>query len=171
MDWKDIVKNIAPVVGGTIGGPFGAIGMKFLAGKLLGDENATEADIENAVLNASPELLQKLKLADLEFKKEMAELGFKEAELHVRDRESARDMAKVNMVPQIIMSAIYTIAYGIVLYNFMIGNINVPEQHQVLFGSLIGILTAAQIQILNFWFGSSSGSKEKTTSLTQQHPN
>jgi len=32
----------------------------------------------------------------------------------------------------------------------------------VMFGGLLGVLSTAQIQIMNFWFGSSSGSKQKT---------
>ena len=166
MDWKDIVKNIAPVIGGTIGGPFGAIGMKFLAGKLLGNENATEADIENAVLNASPQLLQELKLADLQFKKDMAELGFKESELHVKDRDSARKMAiSQGMTPQILLSGIYTVGYFVLLYQFMTGEVVIPSDTKAEFNMVLGVMTAAQIQIMNFFFGSSAGSKEKTAKL------
>ena len=169
MDWKSIVKNIAPVIGGTIGGPFGAIGMKFLAGKLLGNENATEKDIEDAILNASPQLLQELKLADIQFKKDMAELGFKESELAFKDRDSARQLAiSQGTQPQIILSVLYTVGYFILLWQFMTGNVLIPANTKAEFNMVLGVMTAAQVQIMNFWFGSSSGSKDKTTKLAQQ---
>lgn len=162
MDWKDIVKNIAPIIGGTIGGPFGAVGMKFLAGKLLGDENASEADIEAAIMGASPEVMLQIRQADNEFKTKMAELGFKENELHVKDRDSARELAKVNMKPQVILSVLYTVGYIVVLWVFMSGEVSIAVGIKSEFNMVLGVLTAAQIQIMNFWFGSSAGSKQKT---------
>jgi hypothetical protein len=33
------------------------------------------------------------------------------------------------------------------------------------FNMVLGVLTAGQVQIMNFWFGSSSGSKDKTSKL------
>ena len=166
MDWKDIVKNIAPIIGGTIGGPFGAAGMKFLAGKLLGDESASEQDLADAVMGASPEQLMLIKKADQEFKVKMRELGFKEEELHIRDRDSARNLAATQgMTPHIILSAIYTIGYLAVLGLFLTGEVIIAASIKSEFNMVLGVLTAAQIQIMNFWFGSSSGSKQKTEQM------
>ena len=35
------------------------------------------------------------------------------------------------------------------------------------FATILGVLTAAIPQILNFWFGSSVGSKEKTSGMNE----
>lgn len=165
IDWKDILKNVAPVIGGTIGGPFGAIGMKFLAGMLLGNENATEQEIADAVVGASPEQLAQIRKWDNDFKVKMAELGFKEQELHVRDRESARQLAEKNMTPQIILSTVYTIGYILVLWAFVSGKVEINSDVKAEFNMVLGAMTAAQVQIMNFWFGSSAGSKSKTAAL------
>lgn len=163
-----MLSSVAPAIGGAIGGPFGAVAAKGALALLgidakPGDE---EAQLEQAMRSATPDDLLKLKQADQQFTKDMKALDIDLAKVNQADRASARDMAvKAGREPQIILSVVYTIAYGVVLYNFMAGNIHVPEQQQILFGSLIGILTAAQVQILNFWFGSSSGSKEKTAAL------
>lgn len=161
MNWKDIVKGVAPVLGGALGGPFGGVAAKVLADKLLGNPNADVKDIEQFILGASPEQLAVLKRLDQQFEKDMAELGFKKEELHVRDRESAREMAKVDMKPQIILSVIYTLGYCLVLYAFMGGDVEILDNTKAEFNMVLGVMTAAQVQILNFWFGSSSGSKEK----------
>ena len=90
-----------------------------------------------------------------EFDKDMAEIGFK-------DRNSARDLAKTNMFPQVILSTVYTSAFVFVFYEMLNGNMDYGPQQATLITSLMGILTAGQVQILNFWFGSSHGSKRKT---------
>ncbi len=173
MNWKDIVRSVAPVIGGSLGGGFGATAAKFAVEKLTGIKLDPAADaesaLEEAMKTATPEQLANLKKGDNDFKVQMAELGIREQELHAGDRDSAREMAqKTSMLPQIIISAVYTVAYGVVLYTFITGQVEVKDNHEVLFGSLIGILTAAQVQILNFWFGSSSGSKTKTAMTNNQ---
>lgn len=162
MDWKSLVKNIAPTLGAALGSPMGGAATRFLAEKFLGDPSADESQLAEALLAASPGDLQEIRRLDKEFRVEMRKLDVDVFKLETQDRDSARSLAsKTSMVPQIILSVLYSIAYGVVLYAFMTGKITVPESQQVLFGSLIGILTGAQVQILNFWFGSSSGSKQK----------
>ena len=159
---KKIVGTVSPLLGGALGGPLGG-----LAGKML--QKALGVDSEEAalaVLESDPDSLLKLKTVEADLEVRMAELGITEAQVHADDRDSARDMAKAKgMMPQVVMSVVYTVGYFGVLYMFMTGNLEVkPEQH-VMFGGLLGILSAAQIQILNFWFGSSAGSAKKTEIL------
>lgn len=168
FDWKEMLSSVAPMIGGAIGGPFGAVAAK--AGlEILGitpEPGNEEQQMEAALAKATPADLLKLKQADQQFAKDMKALDVDVMRIDQADRDSARGMAsKTGREPQIILSVVYTIGYAVVMYNFMAGNVSVPEGQQVLFGSLIGILTAAQVQILNFWFGSSSGSKEKTAAL------
>lgn len=166
MNWKDIVKNVAPVIGGALGGPFGAAATKALANVLVGSEDGDETAIEQAVLAASPETLAKLRQGDQEFKAKMAELGFKAEQLHAHDRASAREMAHVNMWPQIILSVTFIVGYFAVLTTVH-GLIKTPDEQinnqLIAFASgLLGLLTGEIPRIMAFWFGSSSGSKEKT---------
>jgi len=55
MNWQELVKSVAPMIGTALGGPFAGMATKWLAGKLLGDENADAAALEAAITNASPE--------------------------------------------------------------------------------------------------------------------
>lgn len=166
-DWKTVVRKIAPTIGTALGGPFAGIAVKFIADKFLQSHDAGEAEIADTILHASPEQLTKLRELDNEFKLEMRRLGVREIELETQDRESARELAKVNMLPHIILSAIYTLAYAGLLYAFAVGSISIAETTRAEFNIVLGVLTAAQAQIMNFWFGSSSGSKQKDTVLTQ----
>lgn len=164
MDWRSLVKTVAPVLGTALGGPLGGAATKFLAGKILG-EDATEADLEEWVAGASPEQLLQLKQLDQQFEKEMRALDVDVMRLDQADRDSARGLAKNDMRPHIVISGIYTAMYGFALYFLLSGQVQIPPEQNTLAISVMSILTAAQGQIMNFWFGSSSGSKEKTAKI------
>lgn len=164
FDWKDLVKNVAPVIGAALGGPLAGAATRFLAEAWLGKEDATEQELAEAIVGASPEQLVKLRELDQSFKLKMRELEIDVFRLEVDDRKSARDLARADMRPQIILSVIYTIGYFTLMYQFVTGDVVIPIQNKDLLLPLIGVMTAAQIQIMNFWFGSSSGSKAKDES-------
>jgi hypothetical protein len=161
VDWKEIVKGVAPVLGTALGGPFGGAAVKFLADKFLGNPTASEEEIATAVLGAGPEQLTKLREIDNAFKVKMKELDVDVFKLEVADREGARALAKVDMRPHIGLSAVYTIGYFAMLYMFMSGDVEIAANLQSEFNIVLGVMTAAQAQIMQFWFGSSSGSKAK----------
>lgn len=164
FDWKALVGSVAPTLGVALGGPFGGMAGKFIADKLGVDESG----LPDAVENATPETMIQIKKLDTDFELQMKELGITEEQLHGKDRASARDLAKsTSIMPQLVLSVVYTVAYAVVLWAFITGKINVPESAQQQFGIVLGVLTAAQTQILNFWFGSSSGSQQKNKIIGQ----
>lgn len=159
---KKLVSEIAPNLAKTLGGPFAGTAVKFLADKLLGNEDATEEEIENAIKNATPEQLGTLKKIDNDFKIEMGKQGIEIFSLEVADVQNSRELFKINMWPQVILSAFYTIGYFGVVVFLLTGALAVPEGSQgQLIAGLIGVLTTMQIKIADFWFGSSHGSKTK----------
>ena len=163
--WQDIVKTIAPVIGTAIGGPFGGMATKFLAGALLGDEGATEDQVQDAIMSQNPEILTKLRIAGQDFKIRMKELGISEEQLKNEDRASARELYKVNKWPQIVLSAMFIVGYFIVLTLMMSGEFTIQAAVKDIVILLIGMLTREVPTIMQFWFGSSSGSKDKTAKL------
>lgn len=158
-DWKETLASIAPTIATALGGPLAGVAVK-LAADAMGVESNEEA-VTNAVLSGDPEILFRLKQAEKDFKITMKTLGIESKKLDIDNTKSAREMAKVNMMPQVILSAIYTTGYMAVLWQFVTAEVVIPVQSQAAFSIVLGVLTAAQAQILNFWFGSSSGSKEK----------
>ena len=152
--WKDILKSVAPKLGAALGGPMGGIATKFIANKLLGNENATEEELALAIEGASPEDLARLKQIEYDYETEVLSI-------QAADRASAREMADKR--PQIILSGLYSSGYFGLIFGIMAGWLILPVDGQAstLMVGLIGILTAAQTNIIQFWFGSSSGSKDK----------
>lgn len=160
---KGLLKTVAPTLATAIGGPMGGVAMKFLADKFVGGETGA---VEDFLLSANPEQLAQLKLADLEFQKEMRKLDIDLEKIAADDRNSARDLAKTRgFIPQIIISIAYSCGYFGVMAAFITGHFHVPEEFASMFNGLLGVLSAAQIQIVNFWFGSSAGSKAKTDAM------
>lgn len=157
---KKLVAGVAPTLGAALGGPFGGVAMKFLADKFTGGDTGK---VEDFLLSANPDSLKELKLAEIEFETKMRELDIDVMKLDVGDRSSARDLAKSQGIwPQVTISLAYSVGYFSVMAAFITGHLHVPTEHASMFNGLLGVLSAAQIQIMNFWFGSSSGSKAKT---------
>lgn len=157
-DWIKTLATVAPSIATALGGPLAGVAVKLAADALGVDD---ESSIEEMVLSGDPEALLALKTAEANFKVEMKKLDIDIARIDGADRASARTLAKENMLPQVIFSTIYTVGYMLVLWQFTTGDIVIPADSKVLFGTVLGVLTAAQTQILNFWFGSSHGSKLK----------
>lgn len=162
----EILKKVAPTVATAVGGPFGGIAAAAVASALGVDSD----NVEDAIISASPDTLLKVKMADHDFKVKMAELGIKEqqlaireVEVHAEDRSSARTMAaKLGMWPQVVLSIVYTVGYFVMLYLLVSGHWSPPEGSQELVAGLVGVLTAGVVKVMDFWFGSSVGSKQKT---------
>ncbi len=170
FDWKSALSKIAPTVATAIGGPFGGMAAS-AALNLLGidaEKGKEELQLEQAIASMTPELAFKLKMAEKNWLTTMRELDLKEEDLHGKDRNSARRMAaKTSIAPQITLSLLYTSGYIAVLYMFLMGEVAIADSLKAEFNLVLGVLTAGQVQIMNFWFGSSSGSKEKTSKLAK----
>lgn len=159
FDWKKMVGSVAPVLGTALGGPFGGMAGKFIADAL----GTTTEDLPEVIAGATPEQMMTIKNADIEFKQKMRELDISEEQLHHEDRDSARDLAvKTSLMPQAVISSIFIVGFVVVLYSVFSGTVELNDMQAQMANILIGILSAGIVQILNFWFGSSSGSKEKT---------
>jgi hypothetical protein len=156
---KTIVGGIAPVIGNMLGGPLGGMAMSTLSKVLLGTDNASQEDILTALQN--PENLLKLKKEDHEFEIRMREIGVSELQIASADRDSARNrqiQSKDNM-PAILGSALTIGFFGIV---FTLMFVNIESDVKDIINVLVGALATAWIQVVNFYFGSSAGSKVKT---------
>lgn len=161
MNWKKIVGNLAPTIATALGGPLAGTATKFIASELLGNESALEKDIETFISNANPDQLAKLRQIDNDFAVKMAELDVDIFSLEIKDRDSARSLAKVNMLPQIILSALFILGYFAIVGILFSGAVIIDESIRDMSNILLGVLTANIPAIMSFWFGSSHGSKTK----------
>lgn len=171
MDWKAIVRGVAPVLGSALGGPLGGGALKVIADGLLGKPDAKEADVANFITTARPEDLVKLKELENDYKLKMADLGLDPMRLEAQDRASARDLFKIDAKPQRNITYLFLGGYFAILILFGVAilrglNLAIPPEFALIFG----VITAAVPQILSFWFGSNSSSAQKNAMLAASTP-
>ena len=161
---KDIIGTVAPMLGGALGGPLGGMAGKMLQGALGVDSEAAAVQM----LESDPDALLKLKAAEHDFTTRMRELDIDEAKLHAEDTVSARALGeRLGTGFQKLLSGIFLAGYFGLMYLFFTSEFvtTLGEWSKGQLGILIGVLTAAVTQIIVYWFGSSSGSKDKTAAL------
>jgi len=175
MDLGKLIGSIAPWLGATIGGPFGAIAGK-IVGSIFGTgDDTSEAKMQEAIKNATPDQLLALKKADQDFALQMQQLGFKQIadleKIAADDRASARqrEIAVKDKTPMklgYIVVGAFIAATGLVILGY-------AKVESALAGTLIGYLSAKAEQVIAYYFGSSSGSKAKdeTISAVATKPN
>lgn len=162
---KEVVGAVAPAIATAMGGPFAGVATKFVADKFgITDTGSVEDFLVMA--SGDPNKLLELKAAEIEFKQYLASLDIQEYQLANADRASARELAtNRGVVVQAGLSLAYTIGYFTTLWLMIGGYTEIAEGHSEVVNTLIGALGAVQVQVVNFWFGSSRGSKEKTEAL------
>lgn len=163
MDW---LKSIAPTLATALGGPLAGLAVGVL-GKAMGWEDATQEKVKDLLQSGqlSSEQIAAIKLAELELKKQEGELGFRFAELEIRDRDSARSR-EVAVKDNVNRNLAYIVvgAFLAVIGATLLGYAKVES---VLAGTLIGYLSAKAEQVLAYYFGSSKSSDRKTELLSQ----
>lgn len=157
---KKILGAVAPALATAIGGPLAGTAVKEIAKKILGKENATEAEVESALAGASPEQLLKLKELDIQFAKDMATAGIELDRLEVDDRKSARErqVATKDKIPSIL--ALFIVAMFCTIIALLFSQ-TIPESNRDLFHVLVGTLDGMLLSVMNYEFGSSRSSREK----------
>lgn len=161
VEWKELLRSVAPALGAAVGGPAGGLAVKFLADKFLGKPDASEEDVAAAITGATPDQMLQIKKLDADFKVKMRELEIDVFKLETADKADARALARVDMRPHVALTCLYTVCYFAILYMFMVGEVEVDKSVRSAFDQIIGVLTAGQVTIMAFWFGSSHGSKTK----------
>lgn len=158
------LKNIAPTVATALGGPLAGLAVEAV-GSALGWSEPTKDKVEGLLKNSqlSGEQLLAIKQAEMNLKLKEEELGFKFAELDIRDRDSARQRES-----NVRDATNRRLAYAVV--GAFLGMVTVTlfgwaKVDSVLAGTLIGYLSAKAEQILAYYFGSTVGSAEKTAML------
>jgi|GEM_PF-781405 len=93
MDWSDIGRSLvsqgAPLLGGIIGGPAGAVAGKLVAG-LFGADPENPEEVMNAI-QADPEAITKLRQLEHTHKEKLQELQLEETKAFLSDVNSARE--------------------------------------------------------------------------------
>ena len=159
-----LLGQIAPSIATALGGPLAGIAVKTLSNALLGHESGTEEDVANALQNASPEQLSVIKKIDADFKVRMKELDIDLERISAGDRDSARQMqiSTKDSTPKILAYFITFGFFGALVWILVFG---LPQTGLEVLLMMLGSLSTSWTGVVQFYYGSSAGSKAKTDAL------
>lgn len=157
--FKKVLGSVAPTVATAIGGPFGGLAATVLKNAFGTDD---QAEIERQLVAGNPDALLKLKQAEKDMQVKMRELDIDEQALYTGDTQDARRLAReTSTTPQLALTGLFLAIYGGLIWAFFSLEFELNDWQRGQMGILIGVVTSAVVQIVNFWFGSSKGSKVK----------
>lgn len=160
----NLLGQLAPTIATAIGGPIAGMAVKALAGALGLSQDASSEDVETALINATPEQLAAIKKVDADFKVQMKELDIDLEKIAAGDRDSARNMQMHtnDWIPRAMAIMVTFGFFGILTWLLTKG---VPPTGSETLIYMLGALGTAWTGIVQFYFGSSAGSKAKTDAL------
>ncbi|MBB5519624.1 hypothetical protein [Amphiplicatus metriothermophilus] len=164
---KRAVAGAAPELARALGGPLAGAAVETIAKALFGEKDAGEADIEKALQRASPEQRAALRRAELEFRAALRTAAVEEARIAADDRADARarERAMRDRAPAALGGLI--IGGFFIVLAAMIAQ-RLPPGAETEFSIMLGALATMTAAVVNYYFGSSAGSKEKTRLLSRE---
>lgn len=156
----DLIATVAPTIATALGGPLAGVATRAIAGKLLGNEGASPEEVEAAINGASGPDLLSLKELEYKFKTDMESAGIALERIAADDRNSARErqVKMKDWTPSVLGTAVVLGFFSVLAYIIKYG---LPAEGQEVLLIMVGALGAMTTQVGNFFFGSSSGSKNK----------
>ena len=180
MGFKSILKTMFPFisVAASLGGPLGTMAAKTVGTALgINIPDTSEDGITKAITDAQikdPNALIKIQQAEHDFQLQMEKLGLDSIEklekIASDDRVNARarEIAVKDKIPAIMAITVTAGFFG--LLALMVFR-NIPMDSQVIINVMVGSLGTAWVGIVNYYFGSSSGSVQKTAIMADQAKN
>jgi len=158
---KRAIAGAAPKLAHALGGPLAGAAVGALSKAIFGTEDVSEGDLEAALVSATPEQLLAIKRADQEFQIALREAAVEEERIHAGDRDSARRRQQLmdDWTPS-ILGALIISGFFCVLGAMLARAI--PAGAETEFSIMLGALATMTAAVVNYFFGSSAGSKEKT---------
>lgn len=177
-DWRDIIRSVAPTIATALGSPLAGTAVKVLSEVLLGKPDADEKDLQEAVRNATPEQLLQLRNADYDYAIQIKKLDIDLEALYVKDTHGARmahagdrrvfwlGVAILTTFAVAVAGVLYS-AHQILLTGMQVADPGTAAVVFTLIGTMVGYVAANAQQVISYFFGSSAGSKEKTSAMAK----
>ena len=160
-----LLGQIAPSIATALGGPLAGVAVKTLSNALFGHEEGTEQQVSEAMATANPDQLAAIKKIDADFKVQMKSLDIDLERIAAGDRDSARQMQQntKDSTPKILAYFITFGFFGALIYILVFG---IPKSGTEVVLMMLGSLSTSWTGVIQFYYGSSLGSKAKTDALT-----
>ncbi|MDI9407705.1 MAG: hypothetical protein QM523_00495 [Candidatus Pacebacteria bacterium] len=168
FDFKSIIATVAPGLATALGGPLAGVAASVIGKALFDKPGATVDDVATAIAGATPETLEKLKQVEADFKIKMAEVGVNLETIAAGDRKDARarEILTKDWFPK-WMAAGVTIIFAAFAFYIIVYGVN--ESSRDISNIILGVFGSTWTSIMSYYFGSSSGSAEKTRLLGQSN--
>jgi hypothetical protein len=161
---KSVLGTVAPTLAHALGGPIAGAAVATLSEKLLGRPTGTPDEIDTALKNATPEVLLKVREAEIEFKKFLTDAEIRLEGLANEDRASARarEIVVRDHMPAVIALLVIVSFVGTLAW-VMHWGLAVSAEDVVMI--MIGALGAKFGSVVDYFVGSSAGSKNKSDTI------
>lgn len=158
---KRAVARTAPELARTLGGPLAGAAVEAIARAVLGGKADDEDAVAAAVETMSPDQAAALARAEQEFRLALRAAAIEERRVDNADRADARarQTALKDATPSILGGLI--IAGFFLVLAAMIAS-KLPPGAETEFSIMLGALATMTAAVVNYFFGSSAGSREKT---------
>ena len=185
FDWKALVGGIAPVLGTALLGPLGGTALSSLATALLGNPDATETQVAQALQKGlTGDQIVAMKQADNDFAARMKAMDIDVLRINqaadaalIADTSDARHVfgQKDNVfVMGCIILLGFALLMGFVLWGCFLLMTKKMEADPAmvavcasLIGTVVGYVAANAQQVVSFFYGSSKGSKDSGDRIGQ----
>ena len=176
MNWTELIKSIAPTVATALGGPLAGMAVTAI-GNAIGMDAPTQEKI-GKVFNEgklAPEDIAKIRQLEIEFQTHEVDMGFKYAELEVRqfelevqDRDGARrmQMATHSKMPAILTIMVTIGFFGVLGLLFYRPELRANEIMMI----MVGQLSAVWATCVAFYTGTTFNSANKNAMLANSTP-
>ena len=172
MSWDNVktaISTIAPTIASAFGTPIAGAAVSALCSAIFGKSNAKPEEILKALGN--PDALINLRQAELDFEEKMAKIGLDSQKLEQMNVDSARNreiqLAQVGKRDWTTSILAYLIIVGFFGMLAAIWYIQISESMKPIADIMIGALGAQFAAVCNYYFGSSSGSKQKDITISK----
>jgi hypothetical protein len=184
-----LIRTASPVLATELQGANAPLVLSSLGRTLADDDHATAAEIVDIIKAGAPDVALKIKAAEEKLLASLDAAGVTLAALavqdsarrvdayvqveqaHAKDRENARErQIKSNDSTNFWLAIGITIGFFAILFCLLFAGEHyrrMPRDLRATLQTLLGVLGTGWISILTFYFGSSTGSKEKTALLEE----
>ena len=162
-----LLGQLAPSIATALGGPLAGVAIKTLSNALFGHEDGTEQQVSEAMATATPDQLAAIKKIDADFKVQMKSLDIDLERIAAGDRDSARQMQREtkDWTPKVLAFAITFGFFGALVWLLVMG---IPQTGTEVILMMLGSLSTSWTGVVQFYYGSSAGSKAKNDLLASK---
>ena len=162
---KKAVAKAAPKIAEQLGGPLAGAAVSAIARAIFGKDGASEEELADALTTAGADQLIALKRAENEFRIALRQAALDEGRIDAGDRASARErQQKMRDWTPSVLGALIIGGFFLTLAAMVARKL--PPGAETEFSIMLGALATMTAAVVNYFFGSSAGSREKTMLLT-----